>query len=97
MSVAYGSDVCHAVAEQLCIPVPEITRIVDAYLAEVQRKVSKGTRVTIIGFGAFEAKNIKGREIQNNFTEDPDDKISFEDYKRVAFTTGSEFKRLVNS
>lgn len=71
----------------------EANEVLSALIETVQKTVSKGKKVTLVGFGTFEARKRAARTGRNPQTGDT---IKIEAKKVPAFSAGKKFKEMVN-
>ncbi len=67
--------------------------VVGSLLETIQKTVAKGKKVTLVGFGSFEARKCAARTGRNPQTGK---EIKIEAKTVPAFTAGKKFKELVN-
>ena len=60
-----------------------------ALVESIQEAMYKGEKVTITGFGTFEAKNVKARKIKAMLGEKAGQIITVPKHKRVKFSAGA--------
>ena len=68
--------------------------ILSATLEVIEKSVAKGKKVTLVGFGTFEARTRKAREGQNPRTGE---KVAIPAATIPAFKAGKAFKDAVNA
>ena len=71
----------------------EAAEILNGFVETVQKSVSKGEKVTLVGFGTFEARKRAARTGRNPQTGK---EIKIAAKTVPAFTAGKKFKELVN-
>lgn len=84
------------IAEQVTAPITkkQIETIVTAAFDVIQNAVAGGDKVTLVGFGTFEARDRAEREGRNPKTGE---NMTIPATKAVRFSAGKVFKELVNS
>lgn len=70
----------------------ETTQFLDAFISAVQEGVADGEKITLVGFGVFDATHKAARTGRNPANGEP---INIEAKISPKFTPGSEFKRVV--
>ena len=81
------------VAEKTGLTRKQVGDALDAFVAAVTEEVSKGEKVTIVGFGTFELKERAAHIGRNPATGAT---ITIEASKSVGFTAGKALKDAVN-
>ena len=87
------AELVDQVAQATCQPKSEISRTLSALLYTVTASLSKGDKVTLVGFGTFERRNRKARTGRNPRTLAP---LKIAAAKVPAFRAGKELKDIVN-
>ncbi len=83
------SELIDAVAKATGETKRAVGDVLDGVLAEVQKQVRKGERVTLPGFGTFERRSRKARTARNPRTGEP---VKVKASKVPAFKPGQGFK-----
>ena len=73
----------------------EVDNSLRAILGVITEELSKGNKITLVGFGTFERRNRKARTGVN--PQNPTQKIKIPAKKAPAFTAGSELKSAVQT
>ncbi len=73
----------------------EVDNSLRAILGVITEELSKGNKITLVGFGTFERRNRKARTGVN--PQNPTQKIKIPAKKAPAFTAGSELKLAVQT
>ncbi|QZZ19156.1 HU family DNA-binding protein [Leptothermofonsia sichuanensis E412] len=82
------------IAENANVTKKEADAILTAMLEVILETVAKGEKVTLVGFGTFEARDRQAREGRNPSTGEP---IKIPATRVPAFSAGKQFKdRVVN-
>lgn len=81
------------VARKVSITKKEADAIISATLDTIVETVSTGNKVTLVGFGAFEAKQRKAREGRNPKTGE---RMQIPSSRIPIFSVGKIFKEKVN-
>jgi DNA-binding protein HU-beta len=82
------------IAENANVTKKEADAILTAMLDVILETVAKGEKVTLVGFGTFEARDRQAREGRNPSTGEP---IKIPATRVPAFSAGKQFKdRVVN-
>jgi DNA-binding protein HU-beta len=89
------AELIEAVAEQTGLSKTDVDNSLKAILATITSELSKGNKITLVGFGTFERRNRKGRIGVN--PQDPSQKIKIPPKKAPAFSPGSELKEAVQT
>lgn len=89
------AELIESVAEQTGTSKTEVDNVLKAILATITSELSKGNKITLVGFGTFERRNRKGRIGVN--PQDPTQKIKIPPKKAPAFSPGSELKEAVQT
>ena len=71
----------------------DVTDIVEAFIEETKRAVSKGEKVAVSGFGVFDVAHRKARTGRNPRTGET---VKIKASKAPKFRAGAEFKAVVN-
>lgn len=87
------SDLISAVSLKTSITKKETEAVVTAFLETIVQAVSEGERVTLVGFGSFEARERKAREGINPKTGE---KLYIPCARVPTFSVGKFFKNKVN-
>ena len=87
------TELIAAVAQKSDLTKKDAEKAVKAVFEAISDSLTKGDKVQIIGFGAFEVRDRKGREGRNPRTNEP---IQIEASKTPAFKAGKQLKDLVN-
>ena len=87
------SDLISTVAFKTRITKKETEAVVTAFLETIVQAVSEGERVTLVGFGSFEARERKAREGINPKTGE---KLYIPCARVPTFSVGKFFKNKVN-
>ncbi|MBQ3423550.1 MAG: HU family DNA-binding protein, partial [Romboutsia sp.] len=56
--------------------------------------LTEGEKISLVGFGSFEAKERKAREIRN--PRNPEEVIQIKESKVVSFKSGAPFRKKIN-
>lgn len=89
------SELVNAVARTTGLAKSEIDRALKGILYNVAAALSRGEKVTFVGFGTFERRERKARMGVN--PQRPTEKIRIPAKKAPAFSAGSELKSVVAS
>lgn len=87
------AELVDAVAKLTEQPKSEVTRTLSAFIHAVTGALSKGDKVTLVGFGTFERRQRKARTGRNPRTLAP---LKIAAAKVPAFRAGKELKDIVN-
>ena len=87
-------ELVQEIAKKASVTQKEAAEVLAALLETVQKTVSKGKKVTLVGFGTFEARDRAARTGRNPQTGDT---ITIEAKKVPAFSAGKKFKEMVNA
>jgi DNA-binding protein HU-beta len=82
-----------SVVEKTNLTKKEVDLILTTILETIVDTVSKGEKVTLVGFGSFEARERKGRQGRNPQTGE---KIDIPPSRLPTFSVGKFFKKRVN-
>ncbi len=85
-------ELVQAVAKATKTTQKEASEIINAFMCTVQTAVSKGQKVTLVGFGTFESKKRAARTGRNPQTGAT---IKIAAKKVPTFSAGKQFKELV--
>lgn len=85
-------ELIEIIAAENKIPKIKAKAILTSFLTTVQNAVVEGDKVTLVGFGVFEAQNTKARTGHNPRTKA---KVKIEAKRRPKFTAGRAFKTAV--
>lgn len=89
------SELIEKVAEGTGLSKVDVDTSLKAILAVIVEEISKGRKVTLVGFGTFEARKRKARVGVN--PQKPTERIKIPAKKTPAFSAGSEFKAAVQT
>ncbi len=89
------SELIEKVAGATNLSKVDVDSVLKAVLATVVEEVSKGRKVTLVGFGTFEQRKRKARIGVN--PQKPTERIKIPAKKTPAFSAGSEFKTSVQT
>lgn len=87
------AELIEAVSKKTGITKTDVTKILNAITETVIGTVKKGNKVTLIGFGTFEARKRSARTGRNPQTGK---EIKIKACKAPAFKAGKAFKEAVN-
>ncbi len=88
-------DLVEAVAKATGLSKVDVDRAIKATVWNISAALSKGDKVTLVGFGTFERRHRKERIGVN--PQKPQVRITIPAKKAAAFAPGSELKAAVNS
>lgn len=86
-------ELVEAIASKSGLTKADATRALDAFIAGVTGALKKGSKVTLVGFGTFEAKKRAARVGRNPLTGAA---VNIPARKVVSFKVGSKLKEAVN-
>ena len=86
-------ELVQEIAKKAKVTQKEAAEILNGFVETVQKSVSKGEKVTLVGFGTFEARKRAARTGRNPQTGK---EIKIAAKTVPAFTAGKKFKELVN-
>ncbi len=86
-------ELVQELAKKTNISQKKAAEVVTSLVESIQNAVSKGKKVTLVGFGTFEARKRAARTGRNPQTGDT---IKIEAKKVPAFSAGKKFKEMVN-
>lgn len=86
-------ELVQEVAKKAKVTQKEAVEVLNSFIETVQKSVSKGQKVTLVGFGTFESRKRAARTGRNPQTG-KEIKISAKTVP--AFSAGKKFKELVN-
>ena len=86
-------DLVKAIAEKAKVSQKQSAEVLAAVLETVEKTVAKGKKVTLVGFGTFEARKRAARVGRNPQTGK---EIKIAAKTVPAFSAGKKFKELVN-
>jgi DNA-binding protein HU-beta len=87
------AELVDSVAKATGQPKSEVTRSLTAFVHTITGALSKGDKVTLVGFGTFERRNRKARTGRNPRTLAP---LKIAAARVPAFRAGKELKDIVN-
>lgn len=88
------TDLTNMIAQNTSFRKYEVKNMMEVIFDEITKALVRGDRVTIRGFGTFEAKDVKGHPVVHPTTGEH---LMVEDYKNVVFRPGDELIRSVRS
>ncbi len=86
-------ELVQEVSKKAKVTQKEAAEIINSFMETVQKAVAKGKKVTLVGFGTFEARKRAARTGRNPQTGKP---IKIEAKTAPIFSAGKKFKDLVN-
>ena len=86
-------ELVQEIAKKASVTQKEAAEVLAALLETVQKTVSKGKKVTLVGFGTFEARKRSARTGRNPQTGK---EIKIPAKTVPAFSAGKKFKTIVN-
>lgn len=89
------AELIEAVSEHTGLAKSQVDDAIKAVLATITTELSKGNKITLVGFGTFERRKRKGRIGVN--PQNPTQKIKIPAKNAPAFSAGSELKAAVQS
>ncbi len=87
------SELVDAVAKSTGLSKADVDRSIKGIIYNISCALSRGEKVTFVGFGTFERRNRKARMGVN--PQNPQQKIKIPAKKAPAFSAGSELKEAV--
>jgi len=87
------SELVDAVSKKTGLSKTDIDRSIKGLIYTISESLSRGEKVTFVGFGTFERRNRKARMGVN--PQNPQQKIKIPAKKAPAFSAGSELKEAV--
>jgi len=87
------SELIAAVAKEAGVSKAEAEKIVNATICSISKELSKGGKITLIGFGTFDVRKREKSKGRNPRTGEP---IEIPARNVVKFTPGSKLKEAVN-
>lgn len=84
------NDLVEAVAEKINLDKQEISQVADLLFGEIKNSLEMGASIELRGFGTFEPRLRKGREVARN--PKTGEKVSVEPHYVAAFRAGKELK-----
>lgn len=93
MSTIQKSEIIKQVASKTGGTLKDTENTINNFLATVQESLKKNDKVTFIGFGSFNAKNVPARKGRNPQTGK---EITIAARRQVTFSVGADFKKKVN-
>ncbi len=85
-------ELVKAIAEKTKLSQKSTGEVISTFLETIQKTVSKGKKITLVGFGTFEARKRAARVGRNPQTGK---EIKIPAKKVPAFSAGKKFKELV--
>jgi len=89
------SDLAELVAMKLDGPRTAGERALNAVLDSITETLANGDRVVITGFGAFETRDVKERQVRTIRGRQAGQLITVRAHRRVGFSPGSELNAVV--
>ena len=87
-------ELVQEVSKKAKVTQKETADIINSFMDTVQKAVSKGKKVTLVGFGTFEAKKRAARTGRNPQTGSP---IKIAAKTAPVFSAGNKFNDIVNN
>jgi DNA-binding protein HU-beta len=88
-------DLAAKVAAKLGSPRSQGDAALNAVLDSVREALAGGDRVVLTGFGAFESRQVKQREVRAIRGKQAGERVTVPAHKRVGFTPGSDLATAV--
>jgi DNA-binding protein HU-beta len=85
-------ELIEAIAKDVGVSKTAAGKVLDSTIDAMMRALSKGNRITLVGFGAFSMSTRQARGGRNPKTGEP---IKIPASKTVKFKPGSDFKQAV--
>ena len=92
-SIMNKEELVQEIAKKAKVTQKEAAEVLNGFIETVQKSVSKGQKVTLVGFGTFEARKRAARTGRNPQTGK---EIKIAAKTVPAFSAGKKFKELVN-
>ena len=90
MTTLRKGDLALKVAEKLGSPKSQGDMALNAVLDCIREALTSGDRVVITGFGAFESRRVKERQVRAIRGRQAGQKVTIPAHSRVGFTAGSD-------
>jgi DNA-binding protein HU-beta len=87
------AELVELMAEEAGLTKADATRALDAFVSGVTKSLKKGNKVTLVGFGTFEARKRDARMGRNPQTGET---VKIAARNVVAFKAGSKLKDAIN-
>lgn len=87
------AELVELMAEEAGLTKADATRALDAFVSSVTKSLKKGNKVTLVGFGTFEARKRNARMGRNPQTGET---VKIAARNVVSFKAGSKLKEAVN-
>ena len=95
MATLRKGDLAAKVASKLGGPRSQGDAALNAVLDSVRESLAAGDRVVLTGFGAFESRQVKERQVRAIRGRQAGQRVTVTAHKRVGFTPGSELASAV--
>lgn len=95
MATLRKGDLAAKVAAKLESPRSKGDEALNAVLDAVREALASGDRVVLTGFGAFEARQVKERQVRAIRGKQAGQRVTVPAHKRVGFTPGSDLAAAV--
>lgn len=95
MATLRKGDLASKVAEKLGSPKSQGDLALNAVLDCVREVLASGDRVVITGFGAFESRRVKERQVRAIRGRQAGQRVTVPAHSRVGFTAGSDLAAAV--
>ena len=86
------NELIQAVADAERIPISRAAAVINTALDIIVKKVSRGEKVQLLGFGTFKQTQYNARNVTNPRTGEP---VHIRKHKTPRFTAGESFKKAV--
>ena len=90
MATLRKGDLATKVAEKLDSPRSQGEAALNAVLDSIREALASGDRVVLTGFGAFEARQVKERQVRAIRGSQAGQKVTVPAHRRAGFTPGSD-------
>ena len=95
MATLRKSDLAAKVAEKLDSPRSQGDDALNAVLDSIREALAAGDRVVLTGFGAFESRPVKERQVRAIRGANAGEKVTVPAHNRVGFSPGSDLNGAV--
>ena len=94
MNIISKKEIISNIANQESKTKKEVEIIINQFLDQIGKNLENHDKVQLIGFGSFNAKNLKARKGRNPQTGE---EITIKARRQISFVAGKELKGRVNN
>lgn len=93
MATLRKGDMSAKVSTEMEVNIDMGEKALNAVLSVIKDELAKGNRIVLTGFGTFEVRDVKARNVRAIRGENAGKTIEIPAHKRVGFSPGTELKK----